>query len=448
MNADAAEPVALARAERLALSRAVLAALKGAAPEPLPTAPRPALEEQADAGDPTAQRTLALLRRLDDVPRRVRRTLAIEGLEVVVADGSKLPLDEAERVLANKEDRRVHAALRRSIDEALAPFRQFHRYGSDTVTRAAAKPFLVDTAALRDAAREALGSLGGAPLEDALSLAWALDLPDAQGAFGDDATRALVTALRDAVRTPPAAFRAPRAMAGAALDGRYAWPSGLRRADRHVRTLEAAGTAAAWAHGAGAVVGMAAALALSSAPIRQAAGMDRRSAERAARICAATVVLRARAGIAIAALAEDAHEDEAREALIDALGIDPGRALLVQLAAPSWASVDDETPCTLLHAPAYALALRDAFDETWVLRVETWDAIEHGDVVRSIADNNSDAKASDVKRSDAKASDVRPSDVRPSDVRPSDAKPSAIKPSAIKPSVWATSWRTWAGEWL
>lgn len=400
------ERVALGRAERLALSRAVLAALKGAAPEPLPTPPRAALEEQADAGDPTAQRTLALLRRLDDVPRRVRRTLAIEAADVVVADGSQLPLDEAERLLANREDRRVHAALRGSVDEALGPFRQFHRYGSDAATGAAAKVFLRDTAALRDAAREALGSLGGAPLEDSLSLAWALDLPDAQGAFGDDATRALVTALRDAVRAPPAAFRAPRAMAGAALDGRYAWPAGLRRADRHLRTLEAAGTALAWGQGAGADVGMAAALALSSAPIRQAAGTDRRGAERSARICAASVVLRARACIAIATLGEDAHEDEAREAVIDALGIDPGRALLAQLAAPSWASVDDETPRAFLRAPAYALALRDAFDETWVLRGETWDAIEHGDVVRSLVEEKSDA------------------------------------------NVWATAWRTWAGEWL
>lgn len=417
-------------AERAILSRAVLAALKGAEPEPLATPPRAALEELADGGDPDAQRTLALLRRLEDVPRRVQRALAIEAVDVVLADGSQLPLDEAERLLANKEDRRVHAALRRSVDDATAPFRQFRRYGSDARTRGIAKAFVVDTVALRDAAREAVAALGGAPLEDAASLAWGLDLPDAQGAFGDDATRALVAAMRDAVRTPPAAFRAPRAMAGAALDGRYAWPSGLRRADRHLRTIEAFATSSAWARTSHHDVGMAAAFTLASAPVRQAAGMDRRSAERAARICAATIVLRARASLALAALREDAAKDEAREAVSAALGVDPGPSLLARLAEPSWASLDDETPRAFLHAPAHLLALRDAFDETWVLRREAWDAIEHGDVVRGAATEKEPTNA--------------PTDAAKAAKTPAPVDKKA--PPAV--STWSAAWRTWAGEWL
>lgn len=443
---------------RSLLSRAVLASLKGTTPEPPETStPRGALEERAAAGDPEAQRALALWRRLADVPGRVQRALALERVDVVLADGSQLPLDEAERLLANKEDRRVHAALRESVDDAAAPFRQFHRYGSDAATRAAAKAFLVDTAPLRDAARDALAVLGGCPIEGSLSLAWALDLPDAHGAFGEDATRAIIAVLREAVRTPPAAFRAPRDLAGAALEGRYAWPAGLRRADRHVRTLQAAGVASAWSRATSADVGMAAALALAGAAVRRVSGLDRRSAERAARICAATVVLRARAALALAALPEDAPQDEAREAVIHALAVDPGRALLARLAEPSWASVDDETPRAFLRAPLHALALRDAFDETWVVRAEAWDAIEHGALVSSIVedapapsravtdtrDASPDVDAARAARAAQAARAAR--DAR--DARASTAEVEDVQKKPA-PSSWAAAWRTWAGEWL
>lgn len=390
-----------ARGERTLLSRVVVAALKSSTPTPAAgEAASPfqrgsndsvaSLEERAAAGDATAERELILRRRLEDVPRRVAAALALERLDVALADGSSLTLDESERLLASKEDQRAHMALRRSVDEATRSFRHFRLYRSDDATRELAKPFLAATAPLAAAAREALGALGGAPLEDPGSLARGLDLPDANGVFGDDATRALAAVVRGALRTPPSAIRVPRAMTGACLDGRYAWPTGMRRCDRHLRTLEALGTAAAFAQGQGepavraapAAFGFAAALALSSSPVRQASGTDRRQAERAARICAATFVLRARARIALAQLPEDAHTDEAREIVIAALGVDPGHALLVQLAEPPWTTVDDELPHAFMHAPTYALALRDAFDETWSIRRDAWDVI--GEAVQPV----------------------------------------------------------------
>lgn len=462
---------------RALLSQAILALLKSqACPAPeLP--PRRALQERAAAGEAAAARALRLVDELDRLPRRVEQALLLENADVLLADGSRLPLEDAERLLAVKEERRPHTALRGSIRAALAPIRQFEHCRSDAATRALASQFLVATTGLRDAAREALASLGGGGtggsssgsaggssgssgggaggsahvlLENPDALAWALDLPDANGAFGEERTKALIASARAAAAAAQGgaqaggtatAFRAPRAMAGVALragasagsHARYAWPS-LRRCDRHMRTLEAAGTALTWSVVPGGVAGaagaadiafgVAAGLALTSTAVRRAIGVDRREAERASRICAATFVLRARASFALASLstpsAEQAHaapdeeaaeqiEDEARTAMIAALGADPGRALLAELASASlpWVSVEDhERSRALLRAPQCALRMRDDFDEAWVLRREAWQSMV----------------------------EVVPA----TPARPDDKEIAAL----------TSAWQTWAGEWL
>lgn len=338
------------------------------------------LQEQATAGDPSALFALRVLARLEALPARVRSALERERIDVVLADGSSMPLDDTERVLAMKEERRAHRALRTSLDEALAPFLHFTFHQIDDLAaprRSDLQAFLAATRPLRDAAREALAVLGGEPLEDAASLARALDLPDDEGLYGEEQTRALVTAARDAARPPlpVTRFRAPRALAGLALDAPqpqsaagFAWPPGLRRFDRHARTVEAGCTALAWAHGSEA--GRALALGLGSAPCRRAIGTDRHDAERVGRIGAAVAVLRARGAVALASVVD---AQEARDALADALGVDPGATLLSELATAPWVSLEDlGDAAAWMAAPARLLQLREAFDETWPLRTEAW----------------------------------------------------------------------------
>lgn len=364
------------------------------------------LEEQADSGDDQALFTLQLLGLRQALPQRVRLALAAEQCNVTLVDGSQLSLLEAERILALKEERRAHRPLRASIDDALAPFRYFQHYKTESTTRSVLKTFLLDTMALAVVAAEALAVLGGEPIEDAASLARALDLPEPHGLYGEEQTHALLTAARDAARPPlpVARFRAPRAMAGLALGApagqalRFAWPSSLQRFDRHARTLEACCTALAWAHNSEG--GRVAALTLAGSPCRRALGTQRGAAERAGRICVATAVLRVRAAAALAC-ADSA--EEARELLADAIGLDPGEALLFSLSTRPWLHGDGATDALAwLSAPAHILAMRDLYDDTWPLRTEAWHALA-----------------------------------------------SLEKEREQKPSEgFATAWLAWAGEWL
>lgn len=411
---------------RSALARSLLALLRGEAPVALAPAAGPnderELDERATAGDRSAiarRRARAFQAAL---PGRVARALELEATAVVLADGSSLSLDDAERLLARKEERSAHLPLRRSLDAARRPvvhqLLQFEGYGSDELvgdpaTKAALTAFLTTSRSLRDAAREALATLGGEPLEGPAALTRALDLPDASGAFGEAATTQLLAVARDAARPVQRVgrFRAPRLLSGTALvidvsalsgssggrEARFAQPPVILRHQRHARTLDAgcralaAATAGATAAVSDDLLGRAMALGLASAPSRRAYGATRGDADRAARVGAACLVLEARAQAALALLARPEADagavvDAAREALIDAWGCDPGVALVEERLLGPWTfadvpdNPDDDdlaadpaagTPSWLAAAGA-AVALRDAFDESFPQRTDAW----------------------------------------------------------------------------
>lgn len=378
------------------VDRALLSLLRGAAPPILSFAvPERELEERADAGDAEARVLLRARAHLAELPSRVTQALELERAPVVLADGSSLSLDDAERLLARKEERQAHVALRGSIAQALRPFRaghairHFHARGNDGLSPFRA--FLSSTSSLRDAAREALTTLGGEALDRPTSLARALDLPDDTGAFGEASTTSLLATARDACRPAHRVgrFRAPRLLAGVVLtlgpdrerEVRFAQPSVVLRFDRHMRTLDAGCRALC---GGDDVLARGMALGLSSSFVRRSLGASRADAERAGRIGSAVALLEARARAALAVLGAEAwNSDGAREALIDAWGADPGPDLVDDRLRPAWtlreeAQRDEEIDDVVAAARAFldgfsaALALRDAFDETFPLRPEAW----------------------------------------------------------------------------
>lgn len=394
---------------RSTIARSLLALLRGEAPVALAPPARPhgerELEERAAAGEPSAVAGLRARAFQAALPGRVALALELEATAVVLADGSSLSLDDAERLLARKEERHAHLPLRRSLDEAQRPvvrqLLQFEGYGSNDASAPGTTPaltaFLTTSRSLRDAAREALATLGGEPLEGPAALARALDLPDASGAFGEAATTQLLAVARDAARPVHRVgrFRAPRLLSGTTLvvdvtelsgpsggrETRFAQPPLILRHQRHARTLDAGcrALAAATATASDDVLGRAMALGLASGPGRRAHGATRGDADRAARVGAACLVLEARAQAALALVARregdaSAVVDDAREALIDAWGSDPGAALVEERLLPPWTFADEPTTAapSWLAAAAAAVALRDAFDESFPQRTDAW----------------------------------------------------------------------------
>ena len=381
-------------AER-AYARAVRALLQGRAPpapaDALPGPADAALDERAASDDDDDALVLRARRQLAALPERVRRAVDAEAAPVLLADGSRLTLDQAERLLANKEERAAHRTLRALVDASVSPFRQFEIHRSDarhaaTTTATALEAFLVDTRGLRDAALDALGTVGGECPTDAPSIARALDLPDGDGAFGEATLLALLAAARHAARPARkvSRVRAPRAMSGAVFDDgddvRFAHPPAIARYRRFARTLTAGVHALVVARGptparrSGDDAALAGALhlgLLAAGATRRVTAASRAHGDRIARVAVATGLLCVRAQVRLALSAEP---DEAREGLVDALGVDPGAALLAELARPAWTCFDD--PCTRalssIRAAAIALALRDTLDESYALEPATW----------------------------------------------------------------------------
>ena len=350
-------------------ARALLAALKGEPPEK-PAGDRAALEERADSGDEAARGELRARAFIEDLPGRVRAAVDADRARVLLADGSSLALDEAERLLARKEERAAHGPLRDAVDDALASFRRLTNHRIEITTdRANLLAFVSDTRDLRDAALPALASLGGeAPLHPH-ALARALDLPDVGGAFGDAAPAGLLHAAREAAEPARrvARFRAPRLLAGTVVDDadtvRFAYPA-LLRFDRHARTVAAGAEALACGAGRTRLSGAAMALGLLATPVRRALGMGRADAERVGRIAAATAILhvRMRACLAVA-------DGDPRDALAEALGGDPG-----PVHAAAWTLDDAGAALRAVQSAALACALRDAFDEVFPLTRDAWRA--------------------------------------------------------------------------
>jgi hypothetical protein len=379
------------------LDAAILARLKGELPASLDVDER--VRGRARDGDAEAQALVAWAAAEAAWADRVARALARERVTVTLADGSGLSLDDAEKLLAKKEEERAHVALRDSIERAVSPFRHFsdHRSGGtdEKVDRAA---WLSATRPARDAALELLGTLGHEEPRSPRALCRALDLPSASGAFSEAAALALLVPIREAAgpslvrgvkRT-----RVPRALAGIALENlpeaRFGTCTPTLRFQRHARSLLGAATAIAAAlhdfpnesghirgapaRAAGTAVGLAA---LGAATRRAVLGESRTDADRHARIAGACAVLELRAAVALAAEAEagsdgrggDERVDRAREALIDAWGGDPGRGEVLE-------RLDAAEPDAAWRAAAAILVcLRDDHDEGLAVRPDAWRAL-------------------------------------------------------------------------
>lgn len=391
MNASEALPeereAAVEDQAHQAIAKTLLALLRGEEPvswEQLFTAPTPAaLVERSSSGDRAAQFLLRTRDMLRELPERVGRALSLEVAPVALPDGSSLALDQAERLLANKEARASHRPLRESISATLDRFREFTIHGSEGADQEL-QLWLRQTIPLRDAAREALATLGGEELHHAWSLARALDLPDEHGAFGENGTLALVSAARDAAAPGHrvSRFRSPRQLSGvcALLDeggariARFAQPM-LLRFERHHQTVVAACGAfcpISVDDESRTLLGRAMAMGALSCPTRRALGEGRAAAERSGRIAAAVLLLRMRGQAAIGALADVGG---ARDALVEAYGCDPGREVTIGHLAQSWTRVQS-TPAAsaraCLGSVELSIRLRDAYDENYVLRREAW----------------------------------------------------------------------------
>ncbi len=264
------------RERRARLARALLSRLAGRSTSSdggTPDAELPSLAEARElrAWDLEAAREVALVHsHYESLPGRVRAAISRDRAPVLLRDGSRLTLDDAERTLAKKEERRAFLPLRRALEEAAAAadesFARAHERfddvlgevlvgpheqlasappshaGSSVPSAAAPDGADIEAAAqtlsaadvalswlarfLRDvkdaalAAREALAHDGHQPLEDPASFARGLDLPDPEG-FSEEAVRRLGRALSSAAgqhqRRALKAVRAPRALAGVVL---------------------------------------------------------------------------------------------------------------------------------------------------------------------------------------------------------------------------------------
>jgi hypothetical protein len=285
------------------------------------------------------------------VATAVARALAREEVRVSLEDGTALSLDDAERLLARKEERRAHRPLRGRIDVALRPVRYFVEYESDALWQ----EFLTGTRALAEAATETLATLAGEGLEDAAALGRALDLPepwcDARAALQ------LVAGARDAAGSAARAVRVPRALAGAvfAEDRRFGVVEPVFRHDRFARVVRGGMCAV---DGVGARAEAAGLAALAEAG----------KGDRPRRLAAVTGLLRAR-GLAALVVGGAGW----RDALAETFHVDPTAALRELVDAPlcDTAAIRARARAAI-EAAAAALVLRDAFDERFFVRPEAW----------------------------------------------------------------------------
>lgn len=414
---ESGEPVVLGRAARAHLARGLQDALAGREPPSAPDVPSLDEARERRADDPAAAREIALVHaHRATLSTRAALAVALDRAPILLDDGSRLERDDAERLLATKEERRAFAPLRRSIARAAAPFEEEREEAEGRFTRVLAEAltlpgdavpsvdvatatverFLADIADAAEEARAALGRAGHLPLEDPLALARGLDLPDPAG-FAEPNVRRLGRALLDAAgrqrQREVKALRVPRALASvviAADDGPVrtaACPSVT--AGRFLALSSSLGAAVALSLFApkalaapveeeALLLGSALSFGASTAVVRRGVLDETEAeAERRARVLAATRLLGAQAS---ALAARVLLEGEGREALRDSLGStfgsDPPAELLSSLLAPPWPGlVGLRTSAGELGArvvrlalgSALALGLRDRYDEAFVL---------------------------------------------------------------------------------
>lgn len=345
-------------------SRMLAAVLRGERAAEQPTAD---LRARAADGDEQARVALSAVEQAAAGARLAELALVYEAAQVRLVDGTALSLDDGERALAGKEERRPHPALRAALDRALDPVRQLFDYrtvGDDAADQATA--FLAATDDLGHAALEALEVLAGAEVVDAASLAWALDPPST--ALQCPQALALVDAGRAAAGATLRTMRVPRVLAGVVLLGeepRLGVFPGLLRAHRFFQTVRGGYQAVAVAALVPAL-GSGMALGALLPPVLRGAGLSRSDADRSARVGVARAVVAARVAAARARL----DWPEALERAV-ARSVRPTLALRELLDEQLAISVGPDVTETV-GAAAVAVALREAHDEAFAISAAGW----------------------------------------------------------------------------
>lgn len=409
------------------------------APPPADGVAPEVLRERLREGDGAARDEALAFAHGRSLRPRVAALLAMEHARVTLPDGGELSVDEAERLLANKEDRRTFAPLRKALDAvARGPLEAGEEAGEDFEdaleeaglsttselvdvegARASLDAFLGETRALGETCLEVLESEGGAPARDPAALSRALDLPDEAGGFSSQAALAFGRALSAAAERRRARglvrLVVPRALAGLVVT---AAPGPVRvgscaalRAWRFASLVDgaASGVAAALfseqqlsAPGEDAARTFGRALGLSSlSPTVRMAILDEgaRAAEKKSRVGRATWLLHARLRAAVArALLVEGDDPEQRfelahDAVVEALGASPEAALVRSLLLPPWpglvrlrgrvASLGGFAVGTALAVDLH-LRLRERFDEAFALVPAPYDLV--ADAAQPLAD--------------------------------------------------------------
>ncbi len=324
-----------------------------------------------------------LVRAGDDATLATRFDAAVaeDHVDVILADGSRMSLDDAERALALKEERRVYLPLRqpllRARRQALDPVAlriasQAHG-AHDAVDATALRAFLDDTEALRAPALDVLASLAHGEVDDAAKLTRALDLP----AMERPDVSVVVRATKDALpkhMPPPKRREAPRALCGHVVfdddGGARLLTSKALRARRQRALMR--GVASAYGHG---LVG----LALHAPVVLRAIDVSARDAESWWREAVTTTLIEARLAAAVMlafsttvtdpeAPMRDrvyAQREVAREEAKRAVGFAVGAELVDDLLMPPWPKAPPHT--ALIEAANMYLSARDRREDAGLL---------------------------------------------------------------------------------
>lgn len=348
-------------------SVALVAALRGGAPGAGVSEP---LRARAADGDVAAASALADAVEAARGHGAAKAALAREQVRVPLADGSSLSLDEAERLLAAREQHGPHRELRRGLEQAHDEFRWFDEFGTDDATLGATvDAFLARSEDLAVGALEALEALGGAAVDDAPSLAWALDLP-APG-FEQSVAFGVLDVARSAAGVALPCVRVPRALTGVVLDLEQV-RLGVARAglgaDRWWRMLAGGLEVLVVGHAGDARLASAFALGAAAPVVLRRAGVARQGAERLCRIATARalLLLRGRAALAVHGW-PDALEAVTRRSIRPT-------AALRELVAGAPVGGTGAAIMALVESAARAITLRDAWDEAFVLDPQAWQA--------------------------------------------------------------------------
>lgn len=345
-------------------SHALLAALRGVPPAPAPDAQ---LRARAADGDAGAVQALADHAQAAPCVALATAARAREHAQVELADTTTLSLDDAERLLAAKEERAPHRVLRQALERTVDEYRYFEDCRIETAPAALIDAFLAGTAGVASAALEALEQVGGGAVDDAASLAWALDLPSSS--FELARAMALLAAARAAAGVPLACVRVPRALAGLVVvveQAKLCVPDAGFRADRWCRVVNGGAEVLAAARPASGSMQTGFGLGAVLPAVLRQVGYGRVEAERVCRIASARALLltRARAALAVSGWPDALERVTTRS-------IRPTNSLR-ELLDPGPAGRDATSLTSELNAAAAAMALRDAWDEAFFVSGRAW----------------------------------------------------------------------------